>query len=530
VFGRGKGQSIIVIIGDEGAYLQLFAGKNLIKRMMVTHEQHDGQEVRDFFADNPKAPISLLLNHAEQTYEKHTLPGVGMMNINQLLAKRLAREFPDADIRDAYLLGRSKGGRKDWIYMFVATKMNRAIKGWLDVALSVPNHINGIYMLPLEASSWSKRLPAIYQAIAKVDSVSDWQLIMTAHKTGGFRQAVYHEGKLMFTRMIRINLDMVSPTIAGDIEQEILNTLDYLRRLSFPEDGTIDVMVVASQGIVGKLDDITILGKPLLGITPHMLASKFDIKQIVDLDACYMDVFSGYMFAQNKPKLEFTTPVLKKLKLLANGGTAVLVATWLITLVMVGIIAWQGYVWFDLNDTISKSSNQERILVTKTKDQDGEIEPSYYSAEQLLDIAHVHRVFEMSSSNPHHILGMLAAGVSGYGIVSSFEWKYDSVLKSNNNTKKKSKKRKKKSIDNEEELQGSESLDVTFIFTNVGENVDSLFVNFDQFTDNITKALSVYRVEHSQLPDTITMDEFKSSVDVQIRIFSDHEDKKKKRR
>jgi hypothetical protein len=85
-------------------------------------------------------------------------------------------------------------------------------------------------------------------------NVQSWQLMVSHNKVSGFRQIVACDGKLVFTRVSQAIDDGVPAVIAGNIEQEVLNTLEYLRRLNLQENSLIDLTVIVAQDVKDILD------------------------------------------------------------------------------------------------------------------------------------------------------------------------------------------------------------------------------------------------------------------------------------
>ena len=190
-------RKFILTIGDEGTILVVTDGKNMLKRMFINSPA--STEFKDVLAEYPKAPIYILVDVVDQAYIQHTLPPVSSLNIGKLVNRKLAKDFDASDLKAAIPLGREKSGRKDWNFLFVSVRNIPPFSDWVDVISNVPNKFGGIYLLPLEAMNYLKVLQKHY--IDKNTQPSGWQIIVSHNRVGGFRQIVFRNNKIVFTRI-----------------------------------------------------------------------------------------------------------------------------------------------------------------------------------------------------------------------------------------------------------------------------------------------------------------------------------------
>ncbi len=224
-------------IGDEGTVLVYIKNNSVQSRQFVPDagEQYL-QEIRQTLAKDPKAPVLLVVDNMDQTYMQQTLPPVSSMSVKKLIKRRLERDFGTNDIKGAIMLGREKAGRKDWNFLMVALEKSPQLSTWIDFVSGLPNRFQGIYLVSTEAEIIVKDLERA-MGVPKEGTGSEWKFFVSHDKVGGFRQVVLKNGRIIFTRMAQPVGETTPEVIAGNIEQEMLSTIEYMRRLGFQSAG-----------------------------------------------------------------------------------------------------------------------------------------------------------------------------------------------------------------------------------------------------------------------------------------------------
>ena len=241
----------VLLIGDEGGILVYMQGMRVVRRLFAPSPQPTHTEAMvELVRTNPSVPVYVLADVIDQQYVRHTFPPVSQFSVGGLVKRRLNRDFQPEDLKSSMLIGRDKVGRKEWNYLLVGLAKTPLLSSWLDVLLELPNEFGGVYLSPVEAANY---LAMIHRAKGTVN-VQSWQMMVSHNKVSGFRQIVACDGKLVFTRVSQAIDDGVPAVIAGNIEQEVLNTLEYLRRLNLQENALIDMTVIVAQDVKDVLD------------------------------------------------------------------------------------------------------------------------------------------------------------------------------------------------------------------------------------------------------------------------------------
>lgn len=315
----------ILNIGDEGGILTYMEGKAVVRRLFApTPNYADTKPFIELLQSNPKAPISMLVDVMDQSYVQHSLPPVSPLTINNLIKRKMERDFSDDDLRGALQIGREKEGRKDWKYLFVTLSNSPNLQSWMELVLEQENHFVGVYMLPVEAEDFIRRMQQAVtgrkQSKGKKDEfASQWQLLVAHNKVGGFRQVVLKDGKLIFARLAQPIGDNQPEVIAGNIEQEISVTIEYLKRLGYADDQGMDVYIIASEAIKQAVDTNNIHVAAVHPMSPHDAALKLGLDQATEPNDQFADVVLAAAFATAKKHLlKLETKEQAKLNMLYN--------------------------------------------------------------------------------------------------------------------------------------------------------------------------------------------------------------------
>lgn len=494
---------IVIIIGDNGTIVSLLDGKKLLQRLFVAStETEDSHSFSTFLSKYNEVPIYILLDTIDQTYTQQSLPGVSSMSIGKLVKKRLERDFAESDLKGAIQIKRQDGGRRDWLYMFVSTPQSESLLSWIELITKMNSRIMGIFLLPLEMERFVKNLNKI---IFKDDKEkSSWQFLVTHNKSGGFRQIITHNGSVVFTRLIRQGKDTLPDILAGNIEQEIFNTIDYIRRLSFDDHEEIDVIAIVSKEIKKGLKTTNIRGRNLLVYTPFEIAEKLGFVDVATLEDKFSDILLTANFINSKVKLKLNTKLTEKLQTLHTIQKY-------IGVLCIGVIpftlAFIGYFLYQIIGISSEIEIKEKVKMQVDRELSAFSKTDSLQIEDIEKIADSVAVYTSINENkvlPLKMVKKMIDSQKGYAFTESINWSVNEKSKSN-----------------------SAGNQVTFVFNmnfyNSGSNIDELFRNFDEFTSRIRENFSDYSVEHSRLPQRIDPSEFGKEIGVQVTVSTQKE-------
>jgi hypothetical protein len=502
---RIKRKQFIINIGDEGAILIYLSGGKLVNRLFSTiSNEEDKEKFAALLRSDPLAPISILVDVSDQTYAKHSMPGVGSLSLNKLVQKKLNRDFPSVELKGSISLGKSNN-INEWNLIFVSCPTTSPLKEWLEFIELQNNPIIGIFMLPIEISSLLVELNKVYFPTVKnslfnrTDKKSPkWQLIVTHNKVGGFRQIAFYDNKIVFTRLIPLQPNESAHYIAGNIEQELLNTVEYLKRLSFKENDGFDLFIITSQEIKNSLQKIKFTSKNLFILTPYELSYKIGLNDFISDEDKYADIITIVNFANNKPILPlYTQSIRKNASFSRITGIIQTISLCIIACVVIFLI--KSAVNIYLNKKIIDEKNMLRSLVenklSDTKLKSGNIS----ELNKMNNIVKLYKILTKNNNSPLTFIQTLISNKNISLDIRSINWQ----LKDEQNNS----------------LSIVFSIDGDFYNNKLG--YQELFDEFDNFIKKLEESYKGYRVEYSRNTEKINFDDSNKKIPIKIKITTE---------
>lgn len=351
--GKTKGSSkFVLLLGDDGAILVYMQGRTVVRRLFAPSAQPDHlMGITELMRAHPGVPLYILADVLDQQYIRHSFPPVSSMSVGGLVKRRLDRDFQAEDLKGSLPLGRDKGGRKEWNFLLIALANTPALQQWLETLVELPNELKGIYLLPVEAQNY---IPALRKALG--GETLPWQLLVTHNKVSGFRQVVLRDGKLVFTRVSQAVDDSSAAVIAGNIEQEILNSIEYLRRLGLQENKTLDILVIAAQEVKEALDMNRFGAGQAQGLIPLEVADLLGLEQAALSADRFGDVVVATWFGTAKKRvMRMMTAYAENLAKLYMARRAMMAVAALV------LVAGLGLSVMNLLSMLSLNSEAEQI-------------------------------------------------------------------------------------------------------------------------------------------------------------------------
>jgi len=470
---------IVITVGDEGAIIVCVDGTNMVKRLFVPSPSDE--EFTAFFKLFPDAPVYILVDVVDQAYTQHTMPPVSPFNIKKLVKRKLEKDFSENDLTSAIPLGREKSGRRDWNYLFISVRNVAPFSDWIDAAAELPNKFAGVYLLPVEMMEFLKDLKKIV-FIEKGQKESEWQMIVSHNKVGGFRQIVFKNGKLVFTRISQPIGGQTPDVVAGNIEQETLNTIEYIRRLGFDDEKGLDVFVIAAAEVKDMLEENSaIYGKPLF-LTPYEIASQLGLKGAATENDRFSDVVvSSYFITHKKHLLKLGTDYTNKIEQLSMVSTTLRGIAALIVCFAIFLAANSFISTFDTRDKIKNT----KLIKERSEQKLKELEEFKVQFDKdpgkVKDIASMDGILSRNKMEPLEL-------VAKYASVNNFTTSVKRINISNDRSSVK------------ETNSLTANLDVVFS-NKENESIDKLLDKIDSFTNAVKSKLENYEVSFSGLPD-----------------------------
>lgn len=516
----------VLSVGDQGAILSYFHRKKLMKRLFASACDPDRTE--EFVAllkKYPAAPISILVDVMDQSYVQNALPPVGVLSIGKLVKQRLKRDFSPTDLTGAIQLGRSKEGRKDWNYLLISVPMVAPLTEWVEFVYNLPNRCDGIYLLPVESVSLIKKLGQTILKTNKDKKLAEWQLLGCHDKVGGFRQVVTHNGKVVFTRMVSSALDNFADIVAGNIEQEVLNTLEYLKRISLNDGSGIDIHISIADDIKQCIDPNNFKGSDVFLYTPYDLALALDSPDAASDEDKFIDTVFASNFIKHSPSLKLSTKPIERFN---NLYQIERVAISLASIAIPVMFIFNGMAAYDIiqvGDEIKYLEEKKRAADARWQLEsknfgDYDIE----TATKISNITELYKVLSGDATSPLEVIRKFGNVIEESVQVKSIAWKLSENTAAGSNNAPNTINMDGMggeaggSGSNNQTNRNPIELSIDVLFVNKGTGFDSLFADFNNFSSLLKSTFSDYEVTHTQLPSKISFQQSNEGIPIQITI------------
>jgi hypothetical protein len=421
-----KGSRFVLFVGDEGTILLYMKENVVVSRQFVPDASEQNlEELRTTLNKDTKAPFSMAIDSLDQSYVQQSLPPVSSMSVKKLINRRLERDFGPEDIKGAILLGREEGGRKDWNFLMVSIERSRQISLWLDFAFSLPNRFSGIYLVSIESEIIIRNLERA-MGVGKAGTGAKWKFFISHNKVGGFRQVILKNGRIIFTRMAQPIGESTPEVLAGNIEQEMQSTIEYMKRLSYdPADG-LDIYIIAASTLKPVIDKNKFKYKSFNILTPYEVAKYLGIEGATQPTDQFGDVILAACISSSPQHvLSLTTPESRRFDQLYSIfkfqriGAAIM------------IMATVGYSMGVASDIYLRLLDSDDLMVAKRQHQSNldnlkdEIKRSNLDVDKTGDIIELYQLVLKQKASPLTFIARVEAVIKTPIVVKSIEWVVD---------------------------------------------------------------------------------------------------------
>ena len=413
----------VLFLGDEGAILIYLKGNTVQSRQFVPDaSQENLHELQQSITKNSSAPISLVIDSMDQSYMQQTLPPVSTLSVNKLIKRRLDRDFSGNDIKGAILLGREKTGRKDWNFLMVALEKSPQMTIWMDFLQQLPNRFSGIYLAAVEAETLVQRLEQNADVL-KDNEPTEWKFFVSHNKVGGFRQVILRNNRIVFTRLAQPVGDSSAEIIAGSIEQEMLSTIEYMKRLSFSPQSKLAIYIVTSNSIKSVIDPSKFNAHIFHVFTPYEVAEVLGIEGAAQPTDQFGDVvLAATIGCSKKHVLRLTAPQIKRVD---NIYQLILSQRIFSVIALLGILGYSFYTTYEIVMLVTATgeltdikSGEQRSLEKLRKD----ITTSSVDVEKASELIDAYQALMKERTSPLPFIKQLEPILKYPVSVKSLDW------------------------------------------------------------------------------------------------------------
>lgn len=541
----------VFMIGDEGAVLVYLENGSVVRRLFAPSNTPDHvHSFLELLKAHPRSPIYVLVDMMDQSYVRHALPPVTSLGLSKLVKRRLDRDFSKDDIKGALNLGRETEGRKDWNFLLISLSHSEILKGWLNLVYELPNSFKGIYLAPVECEIFISDLDAALASINKTilpeapppQSLGDigadndkpsvegaskkkflsasteiklprleigkkkkssgaaedagvksqWQILVCHNKIGGFRQVVLKNGKLIFTRLTQTLNESQPEVLAGNVEQEVLNTIEYLKRLSYNPKTGLDIYIIVEQEVKSSVSTLRFGTTNAHVLTPFEASELLQLKQAVLSGDRFSDVVLATSFGvSNKHRLklnsDYTARVssLEMSQLGLRGGAAAAIFA---------LLAYCGYSAISLGGISGKNGDLQQEQRTNERSLAALNEASTQlpaDVDEVVDMMFFYEVLTEKQSTLLEFIKELSGIIDDNSLVTSLSWNASNIINPTRDPK------------NSQKLQISLSIEMVY----TEENWEAFQAKFDGFVKRFQEIFPNYEVTHGNLPGSFSTDD-----------------------
>lgn len=457
----GRSGVFILFIGDEGAILTYQENNAVVRRLYAeSPESKSAAAFSDLLRTRPRAPIYVLVDLMEQAYVRHTLPPVSALGAKKIVERRLARDFAAEDLKSAMSLGKEKTGKKEWNYLLIALPYSGVLKGWCELLAELPNRLKGVYLLPVESEPIIHALNAALTKLSgtatqpggakkrlknvaatknqgSTDTASAdntvWDVMVVHNKTGGFRQVVLKDGRLVFTRMAQSVFDENPEMLAGNIEQEVRNTIEYLKRLSFREDAQLRILFIVNSDIKLHLSTDMFNASTAHALTPYEAAELIGLTNCVLSGDSYADVFLSCAFLKKgKRKVRLLPDSARELERYYHGILGIKVTGGVAATILLGMGGVSAYNAFGHISKTSKLQEENEALQQQVSQLQQEAEGFDVAPAKIDTLIRIHNAYTTAFPGFDSIVSATGNKLADELAANTFSWEMAEASQDNN--------------------------------------------------------------------------------------------------
>lgn len=211
-------------------------------KIAAQREFTDSEEGRENFASFLKAvtcPAYLLVDLIEEDFRHESVPHLSGSHRTALLQRKFEQFYRNTPFREAALLQRQEGGRRDDDMLFSALTNPALITPWVEILQANKIPLTGIYSVPQISAPLIK------------DQPSNHLLLISWEKSAGLRQTYFSRRRLQISRLTPVHAGL---SFQQAVVDELTRTYQYLKSLSMlPAGQTLDVRILCHNNDLAEL-------------------------------------------------------------------------------------------------------------------------------------------------------------------------------------------------------------------------------------------------------------------------------------
>lgn len=506
--------SFQISVGEEGAVVIYSKEGKVQTRLFVrTTEPHDTQKLVQLLSSDHEAYISFYLDTMDQSYVQRTVVGVRAFSVNKIAQTQLDYEVPKNYLKAFISISRSQNKRQDWVYTFVAAAYEQPLYKWIEFIVQYDNIIEGIYFLPVELANTMK-------ALRLEKKIIGWEIIICQNKTGGFRQSIFFNGNIIFSRILKNIYDTDADVMAGNIEQAVANAADHIAQLDINSNGPTTVYIILAQEIIKLIRAERIKANVVEILTPYKAALRLGVAEMAaDKDKFFDPVFLAYAAShgerKNRMHVEQTRSIFKWAAIIY----LVKRTSQILTPILILLILLNLYHFSIDQFEISAIKNQNTSILKGLAEKKVELEKMENSVQGTLSLSHISELVDLdkfmsrANDSPMTTALKLSEIMPEYIRINTFRWSYfDSTMP----RFKASKLNKQIDINMPKDFKVILTLEA--VLANTGVTYKELQGRYNSFVSALKNRFPLSMVSIDNLPGTDNIASHNAEIILNIRI------------
>ncbi len=408
-----RGKMFVLSIGDEAAVVTLIAGGKVANAWVASPDPAEGAaDVLDALNTAKSVPVYVLMDAFEQVFREEKVPKVNFFDQKKVVERHLQMAFPGNNLQAAMSHGADPQGNK--FFLFCSVPPTDLVKGWLAALDKGKRKPRGVHMLPLESLDMLDALtpPAAQKGVR-------WRILFTFNMTGGLRQIVSKQGRIMVTRLT----PPPPPDSAIDpvqiVERQFSETLAYVKRMGYQKGDNLDVVILAEEPVATGIRERAWEAHSMTVISPHEVGEALGLGRIGQPGQPYADVVHALWFAtRKKPKAKMTwaqAPKVDYVQLVAQGAPLAAAAAAVALLAQGAVLGW------DYKEALEAIDRQQRQLSVAQADlarEQARLATLEFSADAIRPLIDVVDQLTAGHIPPVPMLARLGHALSGGAVIT----------------------------------------------------------------------------------------------------------------
>lgn len=318
-----------LVLGSDEGLLMPPAGDPVLLRPTMA----DAAILQRLCRADPQAPLRIISDSPQIRLQPITLPPVGWLDRQKLLARQLAPH-------DLAVIRQQSGDSQ-----LLSCDGDAALTFWLAQLAEIPNPVLGITFSPVILGALLRRLQP---------AATPWQIMLCPMPNGGLRQVVLRHGQLFLTRSVAIqNLSQLPEQITAELHA----TASFLARHGLTDAAQLSGLVVLDQAMITTAQKL-ILKDNLQLLSPAQAASQLRLPACQTFEQL-LGNFTRRSWHRLNPCLPKPLRAQRQQHLVSTAFHRISAAVWLGLLVVLG---WQGASLLTLQQQNKKLSSQLNSL------------------------------------------------------------------------------------------------------------------------------------------------------------------------